>query len=210
MTYIAVLFRRSARHWFRLGLGRGEAGGEDRNVRSIWNRSHGIRKQIGKHPLDREIFLSKNQEPRTGAFTIYDGMVISRRTVQKRGFFGIPRSKEGARICAPTSTTGVTAFTAAPKHDPRRPFRRLWKGNSGTRTDRNLPPISRPVKLNPALCARLVIHSVVRPQSRAGVTTPFELYYLVFTPRPNYTPIRQLSGFAHWPPGSLSYCSCRY
>ena len=65
MTYIAVLFRRSARHWFRLGLGRGEAGGEDRNVCSIWNRSHGTRKLSGKHPLDREKFLSKNKEQRT-------------------------------------------------------------------------------------------------------------------------------------------------
>ena len=59
------MFRRSARHWLRLGLGRGEAGGEDRNVRSIWNRSHGIRKLSGKHPLDREKFLSKNKEQRT-------------------------------------------------------------------------------------------------------------------------------------------------
>ena len=65
MTYIAVLFRRSARHWLRLGLGRGEAGGEDRNVCSIWNRSHGTRKLSGKHPLDREKFLSKNKEQRT-------------------------------------------------------------------------------------------------------------------------------------------------
>ena len=135
-------------------------------------------------------------------------MVTSRRAVQKRGFSGIPRSKEGARICAPTSTTGVTAFTAAPKHDPRRPFRRLWK--QWDPNNRNLPLQSRPVKSNPALCARLVIHSVVRPQSLAGVTTPFEIYYLVFTPGPNYTPIPQLSGFAHWPRGSLSYCSCRY
>ena len=53
LTYIAVLFRRSARHRLRLGLGRGEAGGKDRNVRSIWNRSHGTRKLSGKHPLDR-------------------------------------------------------------------------------------------------------------------------------------------------------------
>ena len=65
MTYIAVLFRRSARHWLRLGLGRGEAGGEDRNVCSIWNRSPGTRKPCGKHPLDREIFLRKNKEQRT-------------------------------------------------------------------------------------------------------------------------------------------------
>ena len=65
MTYIAVLFRRSARHWLRLGLGRGEAGGEDRNVCSIWNRSHGMRKPSGKHPLDGETFLNKNKEQRT-------------------------------------------------------------------------------------------------------------------------------------------------
>ena len=40
----------------RPNLGRGGAGGEDRDVCSIWNRSHGIRKPTGKHPLDEEIF----------------------------------------------------------------------------------------------------------------------------------------------------------
>ena len=51
--------------WLRLGLGRDEAGGEDRNVCSIWNRSHGTRKLSGKHPLDGETFLNKNKEQRT-------------------------------------------------------------------------------------------------------------------------------------------------
>jgi len=53
------------------------------------------------------------------------------------------------------------------------------------------------VKLNPALCARLVIHSVVRPQSRAGVTTPFELYYLVFTAKASSMPSRWDVQVAH-------------
>ena len=36
-------------------------------MRSIWNRSPGARKPCGKHPLDREIFLSKNKEQSTQA-----------------------------------------------------------------------------------------------------------------------------------------------
>ena len=42
-------------------MGRGGAGGEDRNVCSIWNGSPGTRKPCGKHPLDGEIFLNKNK-----------------------------------------------------------------------------------------------------------------------------------------------------
>ena len=42
-------------------MGRDEAGGEDRDVCSIWNRSHGTRKLSGKHPLDGEIFRNKNK-----------------------------------------------------------------------------------------------------------------------------------------------------
>ena len=62
---VAFLFRRSARHWLRLGLSRGGAGGDERNVFSIWNRSPGTRKPRGKHPLDGEIFLNTNKEQRT-------------------------------------------------------------------------------------------------------------------------------------------------
>ena len=45
-------------------MGRGGAGGEDRNVCSIWNGSPGTRKPSGKHPLDGESFLNKNKEQR--------------------------------------------------------------------------------------------------------------------------------------------------
>ena len=143
----------------------------------------------------------------TRAFTVCDDMMTSRRMAQKRDFdSGLPWSKEEHAAMSPSPQLGSPRLPRPPNTIPVDPSDD--SGSSGTQTTDSSNP--RPVKSNLALCARPVIHPVVLPQSRAGVTTPFELYYLVFTPGPNYTPIRQLSGFAHWPPGSLSYCSCRY
>ena len=49
---------------------------------SVWNRSHGVRKPSGKHPLDGETFRNKNKEQRTKAgFAIM--LRMGRRLVMK-------------------------------------------------------------------------------------------------------------------------------
>ena len=79
------------------------AGGEDRNVCSIWNRSHGTRKLSGKHPLDGETFLSKNKEQRVNGSQGLNGFNGYQRSTGFRvsrdsGFPMVSRAFKGVGI----------------------------------------------------------------------------------------------------------------
>ena len=63
--------------------------------------------------------------------------MVRKGLVQKRRFFGIPRSKGGTRLYVPSPTTGVATFTAVPTHNSPEQFSTLWKGIRKTQNNKN-------------------------------------------------------------------------